>query len=69
MNDQHIFKENVIGLCRLVITQTKATDSGTYKVQILLFIHLSIFKIFFIQVVAENEVGKTETSATLTITT
>jgi len=51
VNDQHIFKENVIGLCRLVITQTKATDSGTYKV------------------VAENEVGKTETSATLTITT
>jgi len=31
VNDRNIFKENVIGLCRLVIKKTRNSDAGTYK--------------------------------------
>merc|ERR1712096_468346 len=30
--DKNILKENVIGLCRLVIKKTRASDAGVYKV-------------------------------------
>ncbi|XP_078483134.1 twitchin-like [Ciona intestinalis] len=31
-DDSHYFKENVIGLCRLVLTSVKKSDAGVYKV-------------------------------------
>jgi len=32
--DSNYYKENVIGLCRLVLTNVKPSDSGRYKVNL-----------------------------------